>query len=414
MLSRVANEKERQFIERRLGLPIHRFSDFSSFMETGNKRVWATYRACKIISAVVVSAGVKVIKKGSEDSDQVEIPEGPDTVRLSSGGFLSQPNPYDSWEELMQMVVFHLELVGNAYLLKDEMDALGRPTAIYPLLPQYVKLVPSKNEKVSRYIYAVNGTEVQFEANEIIHIKETNPADLHMGMGSIEPSQTIYSQYINKAALEERFVENGAHLSGILTREDEGANEIDEERWDQLKKKFNLEYSGKRNTGKVMFLNGKWAFHKLGLSMTEMQSLEREKWTVEQIFLNHGVPLSVAGLQVNNYATARQDEINFRKFKAVPLLDLIIGKLNADGFIQAVDPDHVLVYELSGLIDVEQVVKEYGPLLKMGALTRNELRTLCGLGVINDPLLDEFTVEGNVIPLSLIGTGDPSPAVDPK
>lgn len=407
MLSRLSGVKERQFIENRLGVPIHKFGDYKSYLETSHKRVWATFRACKIIAAVIVSAQFKVIKEG-EESDVDLLPGDEPTIRFSKGGFLTRPNPYDSWEELIEMAVFHLEVVGNAYLLKDEPDLYGRPTALYPLLPQYMKVVPGKTEKVAKYVYHVNGQEIEYDPEEIIHFKQTNPVDLRMGMGSVEPSESLYNQFINKATLEEKFVENGAQISGVLTREDADEAGIDEEQWKALKKKFNLEYAGKKNAGKIAFLNGKWSYHKLGMSMSEMQALEREKWTVEQIFMNHGVPLSVAGVQgAANYATARQDEINFRKYKVVPLLDTIVGKLNADGFIQATDPMHELVYELSGLIDVEQVVEDFLPLVNNGVVTRNELREMVGLPMLEDPMLDELTVTTNVIPLSLIGMSNP-------
>jgi HK97 family phage portal protein len=410
MLSRIAGEKERAYIEKRLGVPIHKFADFDSYLSTGCKQVWATYRSCKLISATIISATFKVVEKGADSTD-VELPSMdtgvPDTVRFGMGGFLVRPNPYDSWEEMMEMTTFHLELTGNAYWLKDEPDLLGRPTHIYPLLPQYIKIVPGKKDKVAKYIYSVNGVEIHYKPTQIIHFKHTHPTSLHMGMGSIEPSESLYNQFINKATLEEKFVENGAQVSGVMVREDGDIFEPSE--WDKLKKKFNLEYTGKKNAGKVAFLNGKWAYHKLGLSMAEMQALEKEKWTVEQIFLNHGVPLSVAGIQgAANYATARQDEINFRKYKIVPLLDTIVGKLNGDGWIQATGRDFVLAYELSGLIDVQQVVEDYAPLLDRGALTRNELRELCGLPTMDNPLMDEFTVSSNVVPLDLMGISNPS------
>ena len=63
---------------------------------------------------------------------------------------------------------------------------------------------------------------------------------------------------------------------------------------------------------------------------------------------------------------------------------------------------------MSGLIDVEQIVKEYKPLVELGAMTANELRELCNLPVIDNPLLDQFLVDTNRVPLELSGVSDPS------
>lgn len=400
--SRFPDTKEREWIEKNIGVPINKFSDFSSFMSVGHQRVWATYRACKIIASTIVTAKFAVIdKKKSED---VPNPE-------EYAWFLNTPNPYDSWQEVMEMWVFHMELVGNAYWLKDELDLKGRPTAIYPLLPQYVQVVPSAKEKVAKYKYKINGRELVFDKEDIIHFKSSNPTDMTMGMGSIEPSQSIYNNYINKNAYEERFMENGAQPSGVLVREDAVASH---EQWDALKTKFNREYSGTRNAGKTAFLNGKWAYHKLGMTKNEMSDVETEKWTVSEIFLNHGVPLSIVGIEgAANYATSRQDEINFRKYKIVPLLDILVGKINWDGFFRLNKESSIcLRYEMSGMIDVEQIVKDYMPLVKEGAMTRNELREKCGLELAENLALDEFLIAANVIPIEMAGFADPEVAAE--
>ena len=231
-------------------------------------------------------------------------------------------------------------------------------------------------------------------------------------MGSIEPAESLYSGFINRNSLEEKFMANGAQVSGILVRDTD--RDIDPEQWDAMKKKFNLEYSGRKNAGKTAFLNGKWAYHKLGMNMAEMQTLEREKWSVHQIFLNHGVPLSVAGIEgAANYATAKQDEINFRRYKVVPLVNQLVGKINSDGFFRGNLGDELkMSYELSGLIDVEQIVKEYGPLVDAGAMTRNEIREMCGLTEVDNVLLDQFMVQANIVPIEMAGYSDPLAAIE--
>jgi HK97 family phage portal protein len=394
MLSRIAfGKKERDFIEYNLKVPINKFTDYSSYIEVGTKRVWASFRACKLIASALMSASFRIYQDRGGRVD----------ITKNLGWFLKRPNPFDSWEEMVEMWVFHMELTGNAYWLKDEIDLKGRPKYIYPLLPQYMKVTPDRKMRVAEYVYTVNGVETKFAPSEIIHFRGTNPASLIMGMGSIEPAETIYNEYINKSTLNEKFVQNGAQLSGILTRE----TEIDDEdQWAALKRKFNLEYSGNKNAGKVAFLNGKWQYHRLGLTMEEMQSIEKDRWTMNQIFLNHGVPLSVAGIEnAAAYGTAKQDEVNFRRYKIVPMLDLLIGKLNADGFINVGDDTIRLAYEMSGLVDIEQVIREYGPLVDKGAMTPNELRELCNLPLIDNPLLDQFYMNAGRVPLELVGVG---------
>ena len=140
-----------------------------------------------------------------------------------------------------------------------------------------------------------------------------------------------------------------------------------------------------------------------------MQSLAKEQTTVEQIFMTHGVPLSVAGVNsAANYATAKTDEINFRKYEIVPLLSMIVSKLNAEGsFVKLFDKDAEIYYELSGLIDVQQIVAEYLPLVNTGAMTLNELRKKAGLDEVKNDLLNAFYLNGS--PLESAGGGGEAP-----
>jgi hypothetical protein len=111
-----------------------------------------------------------------------------------------------------------------------------------------------------------------------------------------------------------------------------------------------------------------------------------------------------------NYATAKQDEINFRRYKIVPLIDIIVGKINADGFIQKVNPAFKLVYELYGVIDTEQITKAHLPLLREGVITRNEFRELIGFRRVENPHMDQIMVMVNTIPIELAGLANLSNA----
>src|SRR5574343_109161 len=110
----------------------------------------------------------------------------------------------------------------------------------------------------------------------------------------MEAGEAPLKEYMNRQAWGERVWENGAAPSGILIYQDRVESQ---EQFDEMKDRFNAQYSGKNNAGKKAFLTGNWNHIQLGVSPQEMQDIERQRWTVEQIFLMHGVPLSVAGLR---------------------------------------------------------------------------------------------------------------------
>ena len=389
-----------EFIERFDRMPVHKFSDYASYIAVGSEKIWAAFRACHLVASVMVKTQFMLTGK---DGLVIEKPD-PNLWKL-----FSQPNPYDSWEELIYVWAFHMKLTGNAFWLKDEMDGRGRPKNLYPLMPQNVRVIPSVKDKVYGYQYSVNGRVIEFQPDEIIHFRRPSPKDSLMGMGDVEPSAALFSDQINRDNYNEKFLENGATPSGILMREEEVADQTE---WEKFKQWWNQNYRGKKNIGKTAFLNGKWSYQQLGLTAQQMQNLEKEKVSIQNIFMAMGVPLSVAGIEkATSLATARQDDINFRKNECVPLIDILIGKLNSDaGVLPAFGEGIKLDYSMSGLIDVEQTMKDYAPLFRMGALTINDLRELSGLTRTDNPLHDQYFIEGGLLPLEMAGMSEPAPA----
>lgn len=398
----IPSTKEREFIEHRLKVPITRLRDYKGYLETGCSNVWATFRAVHLCAATILGTEFRV--QNTKTGERADVPE--------LDRMFSSPNKRDSWAEMLYQWVFHMKLTGNAYWVKDEMNSRGQPSSLYPLIPHYVTLIPDPVTGVSKYLYKVNGREIAFDSTEVIHFRRPHPMDPIQGMGDIEPSTALYNDHINRNAYQEQFLKEGAMPSGIMTykgTEQMPASlmDMDEDEWGKLKKWWQTEYAGKANAGKTAFLTGEWDYLRLGLTHTEMESLDQEKFTVEQIFMNHGVPLSLAGwTNAANYATARQDEINFRRYEVVPLLDILVGKLSQDGIlVKNFNPLLSMVYELSGLIDVEQVHKDYAPLVTLGGMTLNELREKMGLEQSESVGLNEFITSNGRIPLEMAGAG---------
>ena len=376
-----------QHLERTHGVAIHKFTDYDSYLDAGSRRIWATWRAVDLVANVVLSTDIKVVDtKGNKKQND-------DLQRL-----LTHPNTHTTFEELLYLTTFHLKLCGNAYWLKDEINPQGQPAALYPLLPQNVEPIADKTSKVSKYKYVVNGEERHFRHDEIIHFKRPHPRKSVLGIGDMEAGEQLFNEFLNQDAFKTNMYKKGAFPAGILVRKEFDG---DSSEWERTKEMWEQKYTGQEAAGSIAWLTGDWNFLKLGMTAEEMDSLEQERKTVEQIFIHHGVPLSIAGLEkAANFATARQDYISFRRFTCLPIVRFIFSRLNdPDEFVAAFNPKWTIRHSLSGLVDVEQVYKEYEGLVKDGAMTLNELREKCGLETVNDPLLDQFYIDSNRQPL---------------
>jgi HK97 family phage portal protein len=385
------NEKDYRFIERITNFKLSELADYESYLKGATEKVWASFKACDITSNTILQTQYEVASEGGTVVNNTDL-----------NNLLAEPNPHDTFEELLYLTCFHLKAVGNAYWLKDRIDSAGRPSALYPLLPQYVNIETDESTKIKSYEYKINGKIIDLDPSEIIHFKRPHPNESVFGLGDIEASQPLFNTFINNDNYSQNFYKNGAFPSGVLVRDEYDGDEVD---WQRMKRKWASEYTGQGSQGRTAWLNGKWSYIQLGLSNKDLQTIEQSELNTEQIFLAHGVPLSVAGIkESSNYATARQEYINFRRHTVLPMVQLIFSRINhPTGFIKAFNKNWKLSYKLSGLIDVEQAAKDYELLVKYGAMTLNEYRTACGLDESSDENHSRYYTESTRVPLEIAG-----------
>ncbi len=372
-----------------------KFTNYNSYLDAGTGNVWSTFRACDIIGNAVMQTGYNLIRK----SDGAVV-EG-DRTGLQE--LIEQPNPVDTFEDLMYLYTHHLKLTGNFFLLKDEINPITKqPKAIYPLIPSRVSITPadSGRERIKGYVYRVGEDEINLKPEEVVHFKRPHANNPYWGLGDIQAGAGLYNDFINRDTLNNNFMKNGGLPSGVLVNEE---FEGDEAEWERVKAIWGNQYTGKKNLGKIAWLTGKWNFIKLGMTAEQMQAIEKDKQNVSQIFLNHGVPLSIAGMEkAANYATARQDYINFKRFTCYPLALNFFRKFNRE-VINNFDENYKLDFIVNGLVDGEAVVREYLPFLDRGIITPNQIRDLAGLPKVDNPLLDGYYINNQIIPLEMIG-----------
>lgn len=376
-----------EYLERLSGVKVEKFSDYDSYFNASLGKVWASYRACDMVASVVANTIYRLVDLN-----------GNPKVDKSIDRTLTHPNTHETFKELLYVTAMHLKLTGNAYWYKDAKNLAGEMELI-PLYPQYVKPIPDPKKKISEYEYTRNGQTTYYKPEKIIHFKRPNPKDPIVGIGDIEASSTLFQDYLNQGQIRTQGLERGNIPAGILVREE---FEGDEAEWERSKLAWEQKYINKgRGQGGIAWLTGKWDFLKIGMTPQETEAIDYEKKTEREIFLAHGVPASIAGFEeAANYATARQDYINFTRFTCLPLVEFIFARLNdPDEFIKKRNENYHVEFALEGLLDVEQIVRDYKPLVDSGAMTLNELRVKCGLKATNNPDHDQYYAPNNIVPL---------------
>ena len=378
----------------------NKFDGLQSYLQAGTKNVWASAKAVDIVANVIISTEMMFAHRDTAKRERkVAANPNPELVSL-----LTSPNPHDTISELLYLWVAHMKFTGNAFWLMDEMDGYGRPKALYALNPSRITIQTHPKTKVAKYLYKVSGGEIEFLPEEIIHWRRPHANNSQWGLGEIEQGEALYDDFINRVLYNVKVMENGGMPSSVLVREEELGDNTE---WQRMKDKFNEAFVGRKNAGKLGWLNGKWSLLNLGLDAQKLQDLEKSKMNVEQIFLNHGVPLSVAGFGAANYATSRQDRINMRSDTCLPMINWFCDKLNRkDGLISKFNPELLLTFSLSGLIDREQVAKECEPMVRCGAMTPNQFRVEMGYEEDPNPYLNQYFIQGSLVPIDIAGISD--------
>jgi HK97 family phage portal protein len=376
------------------GIPLSQLANYESYLRAACSRVWASWKACDICANSVSNTPFVVATEGSTKPAKIK-----DLDKI-----LTYPNEWQTFRELTYLTVMHLKMTGNAFWYKGDATSNGdRPRIVLPLNPKRMKIVPDGYGGVVGYVYHCDGKEVPLEPEEVIHFRRPHPDNDCWGLGDIEAGQDLFNATVNRNEWEKRFWKNGASPSGIMSTEEA----VLEEDLERARQAWKRDYSGVGNSGKTAFLNGKWKYTQLGLSKADMQDLESSKWTLEQIFLLHGVPLSVAGIRdAANYATADIDNQRFKEYTILPLVLLIQDTVNTD-LIAGWGERLKLTFNVTGLINMGKLVAELAPGFSLGWYSINEVRGFLKLEQKpEEPLWNQHFMSAGLVPLELAGVAD--------
>lgn len=234
---------------------------------------------------------------------------------------LDRPNPFMSRQDLIERLVAHIDLSGNALWSKVRGSSNGAVGELWPINPGPITPVPSKQEFIAEYEYEEEGVEKSFEPENIVHFRYTDPEDPRWGMGPIQAAaQAVDSdgQALDwqMNSFDHRAVPDGAFVF----------QGVGEQQFKEARQQIRNEYSGPQNSRKpLLFAADKgveWV--QMALSPAEMDFLETRKFTREEIATAFGVPLPILGaledVTLANYETARRD---FWQDTMMPLLAVI-------------------------------------------------------------------------------------------
>ncbi len=238
-------------------------------------------------------------------------------------------NNFQTGYELRYVTGAHLEMAGNAYWLLDGVDdRFGKPTAIYPLNPRYLKIKRGElPDPIKSYEYAMPGAKTQtYQPYQVLHLKYPDPNDIIEGIGTVQSIAQWIDADNYATEFNRRFFLNGARLGGLL----ESKSSLTPAQLDYLKKSFEDVFKGVDNAYKIAALPKGTKYQETGATAKDMDFMEGQRMMRDKILAGFRVPKSVLGSseQETNRATAETANYVFALRTIKPKLRLIASYLN--------------------------------------------------------------------------------------
>ena len=375
--------------------PVWSSKNFKAFAVEGYKKVVWVYACVREIATSVSSIPWSLYRKQREQDGKIKLVEVEQHALLD---LLKRPNRWMSGQEFFEGCITYLNLAGNAYWELAALDGQKRPSEIYLLRPDRVKVVASRQHFIDHYIYTVNNEKFTLDVDEVIHLKYLDPLDDYYGMSPIEAAARTIDTENEAVDWNKVFFQNAARPDGALITD----QQLTDEQFERLAKQIEQDWQGTRNAHKPLLLEAGLKWMQLGLAQKDMDFSALRRMTREEICAVFGVPPVLVGIldraTYSNYEEARK---SFYEETVIPMLDRLKAKLNAE-LVPRYGDDLVLNYDLSGVSALQEsqdaLFKRLGGAVKQGLLTVNEARKALGHDAV--PWGDIWWAPANLHPIA--------------
>lgn len=311
---------------------------------------------------------------------------------------LDCPNPFMTRIEFFEMTFLHLELAGEAFWAINRKTKNGPPTELWPLMPNLVSVVADPEKFVIGYEYTVNGQQIPFAPNDVIHHKYSNPSDFRRGMSPVQAAARIIDTDTHMADHNRRIFYNGATVDAVLYTD----NKLTDENWKRLNNQWADKYSGTYNAHRTAILENGLKYQPMALSNRDLNFLEGMNYNRDMILAIFGVPKSLLGMDESmSRANAEAAEYAFSKNKVRPKMLRLTARITEDLAIQF--GENLLVSFTDPVPDdkeflLKEKVASLGGTNDIGYRTPNEVRAEDGDDAIEGG--DEIFINNRMIPMA--------------
>lgn len=243
---------------------------------------------------------------------------------------LKRPNPLQSYSEYMKAYIGFMQLSGNAYA--EAVDLQGVDRELHVLRPDRMNIVASDTGIPRAFEYKVGGSKHVWEVDQttgmsdVNHYKLFNPLDDWYGMSPVEAGAFAVDQHNQSMTWMQSLLQNSARPSGALVTSAD--SDLTDEQFRRLQAQIEEQYTGAKNAGRPMLLEGGLDWKQMGFGPKDMATLETKYSAARDICLAFGVPPLLMGIKGDNtFSNYKEARLAFWEDTIIPLLMSIKGGL---------------------------------------------------------------------------------------
>lgn len=374
-------------------------SDWST--ERGIREGYASsqwvYAAVRRISQA--AASVPWVASVSTPEGEEDRPEHPLT-RL-----MSRPNSHISGHDMIERIVCHLYLGGNAILSKIRYR--GVIDEIWPIMPDRVKPIPDARTFISGYeVTNASGRRMIEKSRDICHLMFVDPGSDYWGMAPLRAAAMSVDTDVEAVRWNRIALQNRAVTDGVLSTD----QSLTDEQYERLAEQIQG-HRGPDNARRAFILEGGLGWQQMSLSPAEMDFVDSRRMTREDILAVFGVPPAMVGI----VQSATQSDVlamrrSFWLDTVVPLMRDMGSGLNLS--LSPEFGENVRLRPMLETVDALQedrgtLIAQAVQLFSMGVDMR-EINRMLELGLSEEGLSDVGYLAQNLVPISEAGAAQSS------
>jgi len=293
----------------------------------------------------------------------------------------NRPNPVDTRMGFNEIYQQHLELAGDCFWLL--VGSGIQPTEMWPLRPDRLRPIPSRQNYLDGWLYSINGQEIPIPFENIIHLKMPAPLQEFTGLGPVSSIMTDIGTERLASSWTSSFFENSAEPGGLIQMR-EGAAAMDDAQFDTFVTRWQQQHRGAANAHRVAVLEGGMEWVDRKITQRDMQLDQLRRWNRDVIFGAFGIQPFIMGVVEDvNRANALAAEDHFARWIVKPRAVRIRETLNM--WLAPLFGDNIM-YDFEDPIpnNRDVSIKEAEVGAATGTLKVNEIRARLGADALED------------------------------